>query len=440
MTHVLLRFLTIVFPILLLQNETVNAQPRWRTLPNAPVVSGSRFDDVSFVNPSIGWIVGEEIYRTTDGGSSWQFQHELPTGFRSVGFADSLVGWVGALSSDTTKILYSTTDGGQTLEIVNIKGPTGHGICGICVASDSVVYGVGSVNRPARFMKTTNRGSSWIAVDMSQYASQLLDCYFPTVDTGFAVGGIDLFPDEKTVVLFTSDGGTTWETRYTGASTGQHGWKISFPTSDIGYVSVEGGGFGEPSTFLKTTDGGLTWQEQQFLNFPYTEQGVGFATENLGWLGGWSGPTYETTDGGDSWNLAGFGMWINRFLFLSDTLGYAVGQTVYKYSTDSVSVDVPTSPQEIPSRYTLSQNYPNPFNPITTIRYSLPLPSVVRISIYDVLGMEVTTLLVSKQSAGYHAVRWNGKDDSGKNLPSGVYFYRLEANGYTAMSKMTILR
>ena len=90
------------------------AQPQWRTLPNAPVTAG-KFEDAFFVTPFVGWVVGaSKIYKTTNGGSTWQEQQDTSLGYRSVGFADSLRGWVGTLSGDSTKILFSTTDGGVT--------------------------------------------------------------------------------------------------------------------------------------------------------------------------------------------------------------------------------------------------------------------------------------------------------------------------------------
>ena len=82
---------------------------------------------------------------------------------------------------------------------------------------------------------------------------------------------------------------------------------------------------------MKTTDGGVSWEEKLFRN--YTQQGIGFINESTGWIGGWSGATYETTDSGNSWHLAGWGRNVNRFRFINDTVAYSVGQRVYKYST-----------------------------------------------------------------------------------------------------------
>ncbi len=82
-----------------------------------------------------------------------------------------------------------------------------------------------------------------------------------------------------------------------------------------------------------------------------------------------------------------------------------------------------------PARYALHQNYPNPFNPTTTIRYDLPVEAHVTLKIYDVLGEEVQTLVNGTEAAGYKSVEWNSTNKGGMALPSGVYFYRLEATG-----------
>jgi len=81
-----------------------------------------------------------------------------------------------------------------------------------------------------------------------------------------------------------------------------------------------------------------------------------------------------------------------------------------------------------PRKFSLSQNYPNPFNPSTTIRYELPDPSNVTILIYDILGREVIQLVNEEQSFGKYQIIWNGKDNKGNDVASGLYLYRMVAN------------
>ena len=94
----------------------------------------------------------------------------------------------------------------------------------------------------------------------------------------------------------------------------------------------------------------------------------------------------------------------------------------------------------IPSVYSLSQNYPNPFNPTTKMNYALPKRSRVIISVYNVLGQEVTTLLNKEQDYGYHTVTWNGTDRIGKQVASGVYFARLTTKNFSQTKKMLMLK
>ena len=94
-----------------------------------------------------------------------------------------------------------------------------------------------------------------------------------------------------------------------------------------------------------------------------------------------------------------------------------------------VNIEV-TAPQE----YVLEQNYPNPFNPTTQLRYALPHSGHVTLSIYNSLGQEVRRLVDLEQPAGYHIVTWNGRDQKGKPVPSGVYHYRLQVGDPSAGS------
>jgi hypothetical protein len=89
----------------------------------------------------------------------------------------------------------------------------------------------------------------------------------------------------------------------------------------------------------------------------------------------------------------------------------------------------------VPTAFALGQNYPNPFNPSTTIRYGLPNRSHVTLTVYSTLGQQVTLLQNGEQEAGYHEVRFDGK-----NLSSGVYFYRIQAGEFVATKRLLLLR
>jgi len=100
------------------------------------------------------------------------------------------------------------------------------------------------------------------------------------------------------------------------------------------------------------------------------------------------------------------------------------------------SAGIPLTPVE----YSLEQNYPNPFNPSTTIRYSLNKRSAVALEIYNTLGQRVKTLVHGEQTTGTYSIVWNGSNDAGSFVSSGMYFYHLHAGEFRASKKLLLLR
>ncbi|MBI5020019.1 MAG: T9SS type A sorting domain-containing protein [Ignavibacteriales bacterium] len=89
----------------------------------------------------------------------------------------------------------------------------------------------------------------------------------------------------------------------------------------------------------------------------------------------------------------------------------------------------------IPKEFSLFQNYPNPFNPVTTIRYQLPINSHLKLKVFDLLGIEVSTLVNENKNAGSYEVEFDGS-----KLPSGVYFYRLQTGSYVETKKLLLMK
>jgi len=95
---------------------------------------------------------------------------------------------------------------------------------------------------------------------------------------------------------------------------------------------------------------------------------------------------------------------------------------------------------QIPKEYILNQNYPNPFNPVTTLRYDLPEQSDVTITIYNMLGRKVKTLVNPTQDAGFKSMIWDATNDYGKPVSAGVYLYQIQAGEFVQTKKMVLLK
>ncbi|MGA7720279.1 MAG: right-handed parallel beta-helix repeat-containing protein [Ignavibacteriaceae bacterium] len=102
--------------------------------------------------------------------------------------------------------------------------------------------------------------------------------------------------------------------------------------------------------------------------------------------------------------------------------------------------DVKHESNAIPVSFAVSQNYPNPFNPSTLINYSLPKSSLVTIKIYNILGQEIKTLINSEHQPGYYSIQWNGDNNYGHSVASGIYIYRVTAGQYAKSMKMMLLK
>jgi len=143
-------------------------------------------------------------------------------------------------------------------------------------------------------------------------------------------------------------------------------------------------------------------------------------------------PIYYEKDGA---NVAG-GFGLYSFQMTSTGLAaYFDNIVVTQLAPDAVEDN-----DVVPTEFSLSQNYPNPFNPNTTINYTLPENGFVSLTIHDLLGREVATLVSSEQSTGQHSATWNGKNNSGNDVPSGIYLYSLSSGNYKNTMKMLLMK
>ncbi|MGB2698426.1 MAG: T9SS type A sorting domain-containing protein, partial [Candidatus Zixiibacteriota bacterium] len=147
--------------------------------------------------------------------------------------------------------------------------------------------------------------------------------------------------------------------------------------------------------------------------------------------------------------LAGFGL---KVAYLGDINKDGYDEVMVSSGGDSLYHGIffiftshPTSVEEsretkLKTAFNLDQNYPNPFNPETVIEYVLPTNSQIKLSIYNILGQHIKTLIDEYQKAGSNKAVWNGKDQAGRKVSSGVYFYRLKAGEFTQTRKMLLIR
>ena len=124
-------------------------------------------------------------------------------------------------------------------------------------------------------------------------------------------------------------------------------------------------------------------------------------------------------------------------------LKYKINEAVFGSEVIAVFMNssiLNTQSENTPDQFSLMQNYPNPFNPVTSLRYDLPEDGLVNITIYDMMGRIVKTLVDNSQTAGYKSVQWNATNNRNKPVSAGLYLYTIQAGEFIQTNKMLLLK
>jgi photosystem II stability/assembly factor-like uncharacterized protein/dienelactone hydrolase len=344
--------------ILSKKDEVKLTEKGWKKL-NTSRYPGKQ-DDITFINENEGWYVNGygSIYHTKNGGETWEKQLEKKgTFFRCIGFVDSLRGFAGTVGTDyfpnvtDTIPLYGTTDGGKTWNPVSYSGPYVKGLCAMDIVREQYInhgkidykihiYGVGRVGSPANMMVSHDGGLTWTSNSMNKDCKMLFDIKMFDKNNGIVCAASDEDMEKSNaLILKTSDGGKTWKKVYQSNRPFEGTWKASFPTKDVGYVTIQSYN-PDPNVkqqrIAKTTDGGNTWQEINLVeDAGAREFGIGFIDENHGFVGTMN-TGFETKDGGLTWTTVNLGMACNKIRIYKDAngkiYGYAIGVDVFKFN------------------------------------------------------------------------------------------------------------
>ena len=328
----------------------------WKKLNTEPY-SGKQ-DDIFFINKYVGWYLNGygALYHTKDGGENWEKIFEKKGSFfRTVAFIDEKVGFLGTVGTDyfpnvtDTIPLYKTMDGGKSWFPVEYKGPYVKGLCAIDIVKEAYInhgitdykyhiYAVGRVGSPANMIVSHDGGTTWTSQSLDKDCKMLFDIKMFDKNTGFACAATsEDISQSNALILKTSDGGKTWRKVYQSSRPFETTWKVSFPTSKIGYVTIQSYN-PDPNVkqqrIAKTTDGGETWVEINLDEDAGARQfGIGFIDENHGFVGTMNSG-YETRDGGRTWQKIDLGRACNKIRIYYDLenkpYGYAIGVNLFK--------------------------------------------------------------------------------------------------------------
>jgi hypothetical protein len=229
----------------------------------------------------------------------------------------------------------------------------------------------------------------------------------------------------------TTNSGLTWNTlpEFSGSFNSiffvnkDTGWATS--TSSNNYVSY-------------TTNGGVNWL-QQSLSSSVIQYDIYFVNPRKGWIGKvFNNYILATSDGGNTWGRQSVPIiGASKLFFLDSLIGWCGDGNPIAHTTNGggTITSIISGSTETQKDYRLYQNFPNPFNPITNVKFSILNAGHVKIVVYDIQGREVQTLVNETLKPGTYETTFDGS-----MLNSGIYFYKLIANGFTDTKKMLLLK
>ncbi|MCW9098596.1 MAG: T9SS type A sorting domain-containing protein [Ignavibacteriaceae bacterium] len=419
----------------------IGPQPGWTTQISGETSNILCVDIVDTLYAWAGTNDGKAL-RTTDGGVTWQPCSGSPGGeVTSISALDDSKAIVIVNEAGSTKIR-RTVAFGISWSTVYEDNSAGAHLNSITMLDESNGYAVGDpVSGQWVILKTTDGGTNWIsASSLSQNGSEKgINNSMKWLDDQ-----IGWFGTDNSSVYRTTNGGTNW---FFGTTTFQSNNAVAFTDN---FTGVTAG-----TEINWTTDGGASW----FLKseqIPGEIVSVGSPDQIEGkyfFVSG--GDVYKTDNSGDSYvlnysqidNLLFIDVEVVRVDENNWIIAYAVGEngTIAKYKELYLVVGAETEVNTIPESFALKQNYPNPFNPTTTIEFSLPIAADVQLTVFNILGQQVASLINEQVSAGNHSILWNANGSNGMKLSSGIYFYMLKASGvdgneFQKIKKMILLK
>ena len=431
MKNIISKSAVIIFLIITLFSINLNSQG-WVV---HPPISKVNLNSVVFLNDDSIIMVGEEgtLFYTLDGGSSWQNHDNLPTNvnLNSVFFIDEHKGFIVGESGTILR----TVDGGNIwtdisvedyynlidVEFINYEN-------GIAVGKKEVHID-GNTYYLAAILTTTNGGENW--VDHSFDESGLFNSVsFITENIAIAVGN-------NGRVARSADGGETWMSQTPDVNYNLHDIKLyeNYPAIIVG----------ESGTVLISYNAGETWDNYS-IDYYYNLKevtsirldetiAVGEKEVRIGGDTFYMATILKSADGGFTWNeeLSDERGSYNGLSYYSEDKSLVVGDDgAYVCLGTTTDIEFEVSG---PLTFTLEQNYPNPFNPSTNIKYSVPENGFVKLSVYNLVGKEVKVLVNGQVNAGFYEIGFDAT-----TLPSGIYFYRIQAGSFVETKKMVLLK
>jgi len=457
--------------------RTVDGGLTWEEIPLETDLPDVKF--IHFADERYGWIAGDKgaIYSTSDFGVTWESKSSgIYMDIDDIYFADEMNGWV------TGRGIIRTKDGGNTWEHLDVPFLERYNHYNIYFLNNNIGW---ASSNDSTILKTLDGGDSWDSIEYT-LGSRVSDVYFFDEMNGFACGSqgtigrtfdggynwesIDLFINDYLASFSFLDDSTGWaysSKRVTRTTDAGESWTVSdtIPSSDYSsirdlYYFDELNGLaivGKPSPYSdiegniwRTFDGGQTW-ELQDSSFNYFTCSLQFTDSMKGWIVGYrgasggmgamapSGIVYKTNDGGYTWieeKMPISSLQFNDVFFINDSTGWITTRkgSILKTTTAGENPPGDNSPN-IPENYDLLDVYPNPFNSTARIKVNLPYDSQLKLSVCNILGQRVTSIMNEFFSMGQYDFSFNATDQA-----SGIYFVQATINPVNGADRATQIK
>lgn len=409
----------------------------------------------NFVSADEGWCFedsqdfAKNLYHTNDGGENWDMIYTLDDSlgfFSSLTMIDSQYGWLTVEHNEWNNnytYYLRTSDGGFNWEDMSEYMPDDFFAYAFCFIDNNVGFhsaGFDYDNQISKIYKTIDGGYSWYItetpivyfpypyhIDYSSNKFFFLNNNIGWAACSAAIGG--------GLVLNTNDAGESWEVALNNGSTDL--FDIHFINEAVGGCAGRNASFSHVFLTNDNFDSFSYINDNWLTEMGQFAQAINYQNSYIIWITGSPGKIFRSDDGGETFTLhQTIDAELKTITFFGNT-GYIFGKNnaLLRYVEPVEASDEIMLNQ---NGYSLS-NYPNPFNPTTTIDFSIQLDCIVELSVYNIKGQKIKTLLNEPSLNGNHQVIWNGTDENQKAVGSGVYFYKLLINGNPESIKKCLL-